>query len=473
MRLFAIVLIFLLSCAGQAEISIEQTKTIPLSDAEIFSLSASPAKGNFAEHTLSLLAYNNQVPGPIFRVKQGSTAVINFTNNLDQETLVHWHGIRVDNEYDGMHLVQNPIKPGESFEYHLKFPDDGIYWYHPHINEPEQQERGLYGAILVEPLEPYPSADYENVLFLDDIRLWEGDIEPFEQYTTYAMMGRFGTDMFINGKQNESYSFETGTIARFFVINAANTRTFNFSIQGAKMKVIGSDSGRYESEFFTDSVVLSPSERAIIDIAFEKPGTYFMLNRNPYKTYKLASIKVVDGLNESEKFRDLAKGPQIPNFTNYENKTPDYELVIESEMHGMNHAMMMSGGEPIEWEDTMQMMNARSTSQNTKWILRDKKSGKENMDFTLNAKKDSFVKVRITNPSSGMHPMQHPIHIHGQRFVILGEKNQVWKDTVLVPAGKSVDILVDFSNPGEWMMHCHISEHLEAGMSINVNVTED
>lgn len=463
---------FLLACAGQEESNLQTTQTISLDDEEVFALEAGEAKGKFGENTLSLFAYNNQVPGPIFKVKQGSSAVINFTNNLDQETLVHWHGIRVDNDYDGMHLVQHPIKPGESFEYHLKFPDDGIYWYHPHINEPEQQERGLYGAILVEPAEPYPLADYENVLFLDDIRLWEGDIEPFEEYTTYAMMGRFGTDMFINGKPSESYSFETGKIARFFVINAANTRMFNFSIQGARMKVIGGDSGLYSNEFFADGVVLSPSERAMVDVTFEKPGTYFMLNKNPHNTYKLASIRVTGDLNKSDEFNRLNKGGNLPDFTRYNNKTPDYELITDSEMHGMSHSMMGGDGEPIEWEDTMQAMNSRSTSKNTNWILRDNKSGKENMDFTLTAKKGDLVKIRITNPLAGMHPMQHPIHIHGQRFIVLGEKNPVWKDTVLVPAGKSVDILVDFSNIGEWMMHCHISEHLEAGMSIGVNVTE-
>src|SRR3989344_4869081 len=471
MKYAPLLLIVLISCAAQSGTQAQESQIIPLLDSEVFNLSASPSIGLFDGRELSYFAYNNQVPGPLFKVKQGSEVIINFTNNLAQETLIHWHGVRVDNKYDGMHLVQHPIAPSETFEYHLKFPDDGIYWYHPHVNEPEQQERGLYGTILVEPSNPYPQVDHEEVLILDDIRLFNDDIEPFEEYTTYALMGRFGTDMFINGKPTQDYSFETGTTARFFIVNTANTRMFNFSIRGAKMKVIGGDSGRYAQEFFADSIILAPSERAIIDVAFENAGTYQMLNINPHKTYKLGAIVVEGETKDLPEFAQLNEGALLPNLSKYESQEPDHELIIKATISGMNHNMGQS--EPIEWEDTMPPMNAQSTNQNTKWILRDAKTGKENMDFTLNTVKAEMLKIRLTNPSSGMHAMQHPIHIHGQRFIVLGEKNPVWKDTVLVPAGKSVDIVVDFSNPGDWMLHCHISEHLEAGMSIGVHVAEE
>ena len=124
----------------------------------------------------------------------------------------------------------------------------------------------------------------------------------------------------------------------------------------------------------------------------------------------------------------------------------------------------------------MSMMNRQATPDNTKWIIHDEKSGSENMDFAMTASIGDKVKIRIINDANSMHPMQHPMHLHGQRFVVLAidgvpVKNQVWKDTVLVPIGSTVDVLVDVTNPGEWMFHCHIAEHLEAGMMSRFIVT--
>lgn len=142
-------------------------------------------------------------------------------------------------------------------------------------------------------------------------------------------------------------------------------------------------------------------------------------------------------------------------------------------MGGMNHGMMASGSDSgIEWEDTMSMMNARSDANMIAWTIRDVKTGKENMDAMLNARVGDLKKVRFINLATSMHPMQHPIHLHGQRFLVLGEKNLVWKDSVVVPAGKSIDVLVEFSNPGMWLMHCHIPEHMGAGMMTMVMVEE-
>ena len=117
----------------------------------------------------------------------------------------------------------------------------------------------------------------------------------------------------------------------------------------------------------------------------------------------------------------------------------------------------------------MPAMNAVSTSKNTKWILRDRATGKENMDATHQVKKGEIKKIRFYNDPKSTHPMQHPLHLHGQRFILIAEDgkindNLVWKDVVVVPKGKTVDIIVEFTNPGHWMFHCHIAEHLEAGM---------
>ena len=135
------------------------------------------------------------------------------------------------------------------------------------------------------------------------------------------------------------------------------------------------------------------------------------------------------------------------------------------------------GATTIEWEDEMRETNALFTTKDLTWILKDHNSEDQNMDIEMNMRVGDLVKMRLFNDPESMHPMQHPIHLHGQRFLVVdidGEQpdNLVWKDTVLVPIGSTVDILIDITNPGEWMMHCHIAEHLEAGMMASFMVEE-
>ncbi|EKE10880.1 MAG: Multicopper oxidase family protein, partial [uncultured bacterium] len=138
---------------------------------------------------------------------------------------------------------------------------------------------------------------------------------------------------------------------------------------------------------------------------------------------------------------------------------------------------MMSDGEPIEWEDTMDMMNSSSNTDTLEWQLVDEETKKTNEDIDdWNFTQGEVVKIQIANPDDTMHPMQHPIHIHGQRFLILSvdgvaSDNLAWKDTVLIPSGSTVELLVEMSNPGDWMIHCHIPEHLESGMMMPFNVS--
>ncbi len=108
----------------------------------------------------------------------------------------------------------------------------------------------------------------------------------------------------------------------------------------------------------------------------------------------------------------------------------------------------------------------------------DAASGAENTDISWSFRVGDVVKIRLHNDRGAFHAMQHPLHIHGQRFLVLeqnGEPNQnlVWKDTVLLPAGSTTDILLELSNPGRWIVHCHISEHLESGMKFVFDVEGD
>jgi FtsP/CotA-like multicopper oxidase with cupredoxin domain len=141
----------------------------------------------------------------------------------------------------------------------------------------------------------------------------------------------------------------------------------------------------------------------------------------------------------------------------------------------MNMAGMHGADGLIEWEDTMFAMNQMHNNLMMSWFIEDKKTGKRNMDIMAEVTQGDIKMIRITNKKDSEHPMQHPIHLHGQRFLMVRENgventNLVWKDTVLIPKGSTVDLLVDFSNPGIWMMHCHIAEHLHSGMMMSFNV---
>jgi FtsP/CotA-like multicopper oxidase with cupredoxin domain len=130
----------------------------------------------------------------------------------------------------------------------------------------------------------------------------------------------------------------------------------------------------------------------------------------------------------------------------------------------------------IEWEDDMVDVNRITTPSNTRWKLIDRTTGAEGAGIDWRFRVGDRMKIRLVNEMDSDHPMHHPFHIHGAgRFLILSrdgtpEPNLVWKDTVLVPAGQVVDLLLDVTNPGRWMAHCHIAEHHESGMMLSFSV---
>lgn len=143
---------------------------------------------------------------------------------------------------------------------------------------------------------------------------------------------------------------------------------------------------------------------------------------------------------------------------------------------GHDHVHVHAGG--IEWEDDMVEVNRMTTAANMRWKLVDRDTGDENGGIKWRFRVGDRIKIRLLNEMAGDHPMHHPFHVHGAgRLLILArdgevEQNLVWKDTVLVPAGQTVDVLLDVTNPGLWMAHCHIAEHHESGMMFSFEVTE-
>jgi FtsP/CotA-like multicopper oxidase with cupredoxin domain len=472
-----------------------------LKDGDTLQLEAGMVRRSLAGRSYTMFGFNGQYPGPLLVVKQAARVTVVFRNRLDQPSTVHWHGIRLDNRFDGVpDMTQDPVEPGGSFTYELKFPDAGIYWYHPHVREDLQQDLGLYGNILVRSPRPdaWSPAHREEILMLDDLLVGDdGALVPWgKEAPTHALMGRFGNVFLANGEPAWRGTARPGEVIRYYFTNASNTRTFNLSFPGARMKVIGSDLGSYTREAWVESVVMGPAERYVVQVQFNRPGRVALVNR----------IRAIDHMfgryfSETDTLGIVTVGgapaSPIKGFTTLRSDTvtareireagvgaeslPQRELVLTMQATMPYYADRLMRKDsvffnPVEWSGTMPGMNWSSTSRNVRWFLRDPASGKEDMAIDWRFKAGDRIRLRLGNDRTVFHGMQHPVHIHGQRFYVLAvngvpNDNPVWKDTVLLPAGGTVDLLLELTNPGRWMLHCHIAEHLEAGMMMAFEVS--
>jgi suppressor of ftsI len=474
-----------------------------LKDGDTIRLEAAKVERDLHGHKLTMLAFNGQQPGPLLEVKRNSRIAVRFVNHLTQPSSVHWHGIRLDNRNDGTPgLTQPAVPPEGELVYQLHFPDAGIYWYHPHVREDLQQELGLYGNLLVreEGRDPYGPANREAVLMLDDVLISDTGIVPLgEEAPTHALMGRFGNVFLVNGEPQYRLRVRRGEVVRFFFTNAANARTFNLSFPGARMKLVGSEIGTYQKEQWVESVVIAPAERYVVHVRFDRPGTVPLLNRvrsldHLYGRFfeERDTLGVVEVVGRSAR-HDLGRrfqllrgdstagAGELERYRQQAEKAPEKSLVLTLETSGLpatTERLMQLDSiyfPPVEWSGTMPMMNWASTGRQVHWILEDPATGRKNMNIEWRFRRGEPVRIHLVNQRQSVHAMQHPIHWHGQRFLVLavnGEPNRnlAWKDTVLVPAGGTVDILLDPSNPGRWMAHCHIAEHLSAGMMLEFQV---
>jgi suppressor of ftsI len=476
--------------------AVRPRERVRLATGDTLRLEAGLVRRTLAGRDNTMYAFNGQQPGPLIEVVRGAEITVAFTNRLPQPTTVHWHGIRLDNRNDGVPGLSQPdVPPGGEFTYRLRFPDAGIYWYHPHVREDTQQELGLYGNILVRSAsgDEYGPANREAVLMLDDLLVGEDGLVPFGRDTpTHALMGRFGNLLVVNGEPDYRLAVRQGEVVRFFLTNATNARTMNVSFPGARMKVVASDVGPFEREQWVESVVIAPAERYVVHVRFDRPGRVALVNRvrgldHLYGRFfaeadTMGLVTVADrpiGRDLAGSFaatrRNAAVTAEVERYRRLAASAPWKTLVMTLETQGLppfTQRLMQLDSiyfPPVEWSGTMPMMNWASTGRQVRWILRDPETGRENMDIDWRLRRGQPVRIRLVNQRESVHGMQHPIHFHGQRFLVLGvngvpNENMAWKDTVLVPAGSVVDILLDPSNPGRWMGHCHIAEHLSAGM---------
>ena len=471
---------------------------IELADGDSLALDAVYVRRRIGSRELLGYGFNGQIPGPLLWVPEDATVTIDFTNRIDWPTAIHWHGLRLDNRFDGVPgVTQDPVAPGESFRYTVHFPDPGLYWYHPHHREDVQQDLGLAGNLMVRSGDPdyYGPVHREEVVMLDDLLVGEHGIVPFGlERATHALMGRFGNTMLVNGESDYALDVERGSVVRFYFTNASNTRTFNLSFGGAPMKLVGADVGNFEREAWVESVIIAPAERYIVHVAFPESGSYALLNRvqgidhiggsffpeqDTLGVVRVGAADATPDLNETfETLRQNGRASEeIAPYRPLFDRPVDLTLELDMTTRGLplvvERLMQVDSSyfHPIEWSGTMPMMNLISTPENVSWTLREPSTGLENEAVRWTFRVGDVVKLRLRSRRETLHQMQHPIHIHGQRFLVLATNgvahdNLAWKDTAVVPVGGSLDILLELSNPGRWMLHCHIAEHLEAGMKM-------
>ena len=331
---------------------------LELADGDTLELHVGPVAKQLGDATVRMLGYNGSIPGPTLKVQQGSEIVVHVINQGDLDTTVHWHGLRLENRYDGVpHETQATIPVGGEFTYRIQFPDAGLYWYHPHIREDYTQELGLYGNILVEPSEPgyWPPADRDVVLTVDDLLVEEGRIAPFSpSETTYAAMGRFGNVFLTGGDPDLRLEARSGEVVRLWLTNTANTRVFNLAVPGTRLKLVGGDSGRVEHEEFVESVVLAPSERAVVDVLVDQPGELALEHHTPDRSYPLATITVSGeraAPSRAQEFEQLRRAPELAaereQLDAWLAAAPDKVLALVAQMD--DPAAMPAGAGPVTY----------------------------------------------------------------------------------------------------------------------------
>ena len=245
--------------------------------------------------------YNGGIPGPLIKTRVGDRLIVHFRNELDEPTTVHWHGVRVPIEMDGVPDISQPeVKKGESFTYDFVVRDAGLYWYHPHVMSAAQVGYGLYGALLVEDPDDGVGVEDQVTLVLSDIGFdAKGKLEPADSGGSAGMVfGREGDYVLVNGRHRPVLRARPGAPQRWRIVNAAKSRFFYLDLDGQPFTVIGADGGIQERPVKTDILLVTPGERVDVIVTPKgKAGTPLplraMLYNRGYGSVEYRSVEEV------------------------------------------------------------------------------------------------------------------------------------------------------------------------------------
>lgn len=398
-----------------------------------------------------VLNYNDQLPGPMLHARVGDRIIVHFKNELTEATTVHWHGLRISDTMDGSPLIQDPVEPGASFTYDFVVPDAGTFWYHTHLHQIQQFERGLYGSIVVHETE-FPKFSAERIFVADDMRLTASNqIAGFATSGPDIGMGRVGNTLLVNGKGEPAKStIARGAIERWRFVMATNSLAFGLKMRGADVRVIATDGGLLPEPFTLDRVEVAPGQRYEFEVRPQADATEVALE---------AMIRSVDENNQViEKPYPLAVATVEGDITTPEPVYPKVTLPPTN-----------VDAESLSWKLSGGLVDGKVqfTINGVPGVV----NGMHEHVLLHTFEPNVPVKMVI---QSNVSPA-HPFHIHGQFFQILERNGKPvfepgLRDTVHVRGAETATILSYFENPGLWMVHCHISEHSELGMMADIQV---
>ncbi len=403
-------------------------------------------------------SYDGRLPGPEIRVRQGEPVRIIVENKLEQDTTVHWHGIRLPIAMDGVPgLTQPPIKPGESFVYSFTPPDAGTFWYHPHANSLEQLGRGLAGALIVEEPEAIP-VDRDVLWLLADWRL-RSDVQiasGFGNAMEAVMAGRIGNTVTLNGAVTDEVPVRAGERIRLRLVNAALARIMALRFEDHRPVVVAIDGQPCDPHEPQGSrLLLGPAMR--IDVILEmrgEPGRRYRVVDDFYRGFAYWVTELAYDERPPGRAQPLEGSLALPS-----NPLPEPDLArAERHVLTLQGGMMGGGG----------MGGMRGMGHGATWGINGRSmtgDGHAGMAPLLTLQLGGSYILTLRNETA----FWHPVHFHGHTFRVLSRNGSPvphwqWADSVLLPPRETVDIAFVADNPGDWMLHCHVTDHQVSGL---------
>ncbi|PSL18724.1 multicopper oxidase family protein [Shimia abyssi] len=396
--------------------------------------------------------YNGAVPGTQLRAQQGDILNVRLRNGIDQSTSIHWHGLRVRNDMDGVPgFTQDPVQPGEDFLYDLALRDAGTYWYHSHSRSFEQVARGLYGALIIE--EPdAPEVDYDLTVVLDDWRLTETAqiSDDFENRHDLSHAGRLGN--YIHAVFDAAPAqFRKHERLRLRFINTATNRIMPVSLRGVDGWIVARDGMPLTAPEPLATLTLGPAERAdvIVDVTAETGGEVLLVFQDRDQGYVLNEFPVATGATTRRAAPKALSPNPITRLTTVENAR-----TIPLRMEGGAMSGLQAGryqGRDLSMRELV--------GQGQMWTLSGVASFPEAPFF--DASLGETIVLQMKNDTAFPHAM----HMHGMHFQeVLSDGFGPHKDTVLLAPSEARDFAFVADNPGKWLLHCHMLSHSQAGM---------
>ncbi|WP_192177413.1 multicopper oxidase domain-containing protein [Mesorhizobium amorphae] len=418
-------------------------------------------------------AYNGTVPGPTLRLRQRQPVRITVENGLDEDTTVHWHGIRLPNAMDGVPgLTQKPIKPGARFVYEFTPPDAGTFWFHPHANSLVQLGRGLAGALIIEEAEPV-ALDRDLLWLLQDWRLSSDDqiAGGFGSAMDASMSGRVGNLVTINGMAPGDQNVSAGERVRLRLANASLARMMALRFEGHRPVVVAIDGQPCEPHEPEDGrLVLAPAMR--IDIVLDMqgdPGSRHAVIDDFYDglAYTLTTFAY-------DKAPPLRAHPLDAPVGLPRNPLPTPDLASAMRQEIVVQGGMMGGGK-LAGVGGMMGMGMPGMSGGAAWAINGMSmtgDGHVGMAPQFMLKRGASCHLTMRNETAWWHPM----HIHGFSMLVLSRNgapvsHRQWQDTVLLAPKDVIECAFVADNPGDWMLHCHVADHQMAGLMTVFRVT--